>query len=61
MEPKEKEVLTYVSNNPGCKSGEIVTQLHINKSSAKRILNSLLEKGLILKQGRGAGTNYTIK
>lgn len=58
---KEKEVLTFIENNSECKSGEIVRKLSISKPTVKRILTSLLEEGLIVKQGRGAGTNYSPK
>ena len=61
LTPREKEVLTYIGNNAGCKSGEISKSLGISKPTTKRIVKDLLEKNLIVKYGKGAGTNYTIR
>ena len=61
LSPKEKEVLTFIGNNAGCKSGEISKNLNIAKPTVKRLLTDLIEKGLIIKYGKGAGTNYSIK
>ncbi len=61
LSPKEKEVLTYIDNKVGCKSGEIARALNISKPTIKRILSDLIKKELIIKHGRGAGTNYSIK
>lgn len=61
LAPKEKEVLAFIANNAGCKSGEIVKGLNFSKPTIKRIIRDLLDKGLIIKYGKGAGTNYTIK
>jgi Fic family protein len=61
LSPKEKEVLTFIGNNAGSKSGEIVKKLNISKPTLKRLLTNLIEKALILKHGKGAGTNYSIK
>ena len=58
LSPKEKMVHTYIINNPGCKSGEIVEKLNIPKPTVKRIVSDLISKHLILKFGQGAGTNY---
>jgi len=61
LSPKEKEVLTFIGNNAGIKSGKIVQELNISKPTIKRLLSGLLEKGLIIKYGKGAGTNYSSK
>jgi Fic family protein len=61
LSPKEKEVLTFIGNNAGSKSGEISRKLNITKPTVKRLLADLIEKGLIIKHGKGAGTNYSIK
>jgi len=55
---REKSVLTYISNNPACKSGEIAKSLNIPNPSVKRILASLLNYNLIERQGKGPATNY---
>lgn len=61
LQPKEKSILTFVGNHPGCKSGEISKKLDIPLPTAKRILADLLSKNLIKKHGNGAGTNYTLE
>lgn len=61
LSPKEKEILQFISEQEGCKSGEIVEALQIPKPTVKRIIKALLEKNLIEKHGRAAGTNYSRK
>ncbi len=60
LSPREKSILTVIANNPGCKSGAISTKLSIPSPTVKRILKSLVDKGLIQKYGNGPGTNYAI-
>jgi len=61
LSPKEKSILIYIGNNPGCKSGDIAKKLGIPNPTVKRILPDLLSKNLIEKYGTGPGTNYSIK
>lgn len=61
LSPKEKEILTFIGNNAGSKSGEISQKLDIPKPTLKRLLISLLEKEFILKHGKGAGVNYSLR
>lgn len=61
LSPKSKSVFTFIGNNPGCKSGEVVAKLNITKPTLKRIITDLLAKNLIEKFGNGAGTNYSTK
>lgn len=61
LSPKEKEVLTFIGHNAGSKSGEMSRKLNIAKPTLKRLLTGLIKKGLIMKYGKGAGTNYSIK
>jgi len=61
LAPKEKSVLVFIENNPGCKSGEIANKLGIPVPTVKKILPGLLAKDLIEKHGVGPGTNYSIK
>ncbi len=61
LSPKEKSVLTFISDHPGCKSGEIARKLDIPNPTVKRILSKLVGNNLIEKYGTGPGTNYTIK
>ena len=57
---REKDLLVLIENYPGIKSGEIAKKLNISSPTVKRILNNLLIKKLIEKQGGGPGTYYTI-
>ncbi len=61
LSPREKSIITFIGNNPGCKSGDITTRLGIPSPTVKRILPELIEKKLIEKHGIGPGTNYSIK
>jgi Fic family protein len=61
LSPKEKSVLAFISNHPGCKSGEIARRLGIPSPTVKRMLGSLIAEGLIEKHGIGPGTNYAIR
>lgn len=60
LTPKEKSVLVFIENNPGCKSGEIAKKLGIPVPTVKKLLPGLLAKNLIEKHGTGPGTNYSI-
>lgn len=60
LSPKEKSILVYIGNYPGCKSGDIAKSLDIPSPSVKRILSELVGKKLIEKFGAGPGTNYAI-
>ncbi|MFY0591188.1 Fic family protein [Roseivirga sp.] len=59
LSPREKAIITIISERPGTKSGEIAKRLEIPNPTVKRILGQLLEAKLIEKHGAGAGTNYT--
>ena len=61
LSPREKSILIFISNNAGCKSGDIAKKLGIPSPTVKRILPDLIEKNLIEKYGIGPGTNYSIK
>ncbi len=61
LSPREKSILVFITNNPGCKSGDIARKLGIPSPTVKKILPDLLSKNLIEKFGTGPGTNYSIK
>jgi Fic family protein len=61
LSPREKSILTFIGNNPGCKSGEIARKLKIPGPTVKRILPELIGKNLIEKFGIGPGTNYSLR
>ena len=60
LSPREKSIITFIGNNPGCKSGDIAKKLDIPSPTVKRILPELINKKLIEKHGTGPGTNYSI-
>ncbi len=60
LSPREKSILLFIENNPGCKSGQISKRLDIPNSTVKRILKELVKHKLIEKFGLGPGTNYSI-
>ena len=60
LSPREKSIITFIGNNPGCKSGDIAKKLNIPSPTVKRILPELINKNLIEKYGTGPGTNYSI-
>lgn len=61
LSPREKSIITFIGNNPGCKSGDIAKKLDIPSPTVKRILPELINKNLIEEYGNGPGTNYSIK
>jgi Fic family protein len=60
LTPREKSILTFISDHPGCKSGDISSKLDIPSPTIKRLLANLVKKNLIEKFGSGPGTNYAI-
>jgi Fic family protein len=61
LPPRTKSIMTYISEYPGSKSGDIATRLEIPNPTVKRILSSMVEDGIIEKYGSGPGTNYALK
>jgi len=61
LSPREKSIITFLSDHPGSKSGAIAERLDIPNPTVKRILKDLVNKNLIEVYGTGPGTNYTIK
>lgn len=59
--PREKLVVGFIQNHPGCKSGDIVKGLGISRMIVIRLLSILIDKNLIEKHGIGSGTQYTIR
>ncbi|PSR55942.1 Fic family protein [Adhaeribacter arboris] len=60
LSPREKSIMAFIGNHPGCKSGDIAKKLAIPNPTVKRILSDLFNKSLLEKHGVGPGTNYTI-
>jgi len=61
LAPREKNIMTYIENHPGSKSGEIAEKLDIPLSTVKKMLTTMVENKLIIKYGIGAGTNYLVE
>lgn len=60
LTPKQKSVYIYISNNPESKTNQIIAGTEIPRATLKRVMNSLIDLGLIERNGKGAGTNYKI-
>lgn len=60
LTPRERSILVFISDHPGCRSGQIARNLDIPSPTVKRTLSELTSKGLIQKYGSGPGTNYSI-
>lgn len=60
LTPREKLIITFIQNHPGCKSGDIAKGLGIPRMMVIRQLSVLIEKNLVDKHGKGSGTHYTI-
>lgn len=60
LSPVQKSILAYISNHPGCQSGEIAKSLNMTSPTVKRILSELVSLSIIEKHGSGRGTNYTV-
>ncbi len=56
---KEKMIYSFIESHPGRRSGEMAEKLGIGLPTVKKILTDLVNRNLIVKNGAGAGTNYT--
>jgi Fic family protein len=61
LAPREKNILTFIENHPGSKSGEIAEKLNIPLSTVKKMLTRMVENKIVFKYGIGAGTNYLVE
>lgn len=61
LAPREKNILSFIENYPGAKSGEIAEKLNIPLSTVKKMLTTMVENKLLIKYGIGAGTNYLLE
>jgi Fic family protein len=60
LSPREKSILMFISNHPGCRSGDVARRLGIPNPTVKRLISQLLEQNLIQIYGSGPGTNYAL-
>ncbi len=60
LAPREVDILRIIQAHPGTSSGQVSKKLNIPLSTVKRLMAGLVRKELLVKHGRGAGTNYEI-
>ncbi len=60
LRPREKLIVGFIQNHPGCKSGDIIKSLGISRMIVIRILSILVEKNIVERHGTGSGTQYSI-
>ncbi len=61
LSPKQKNVYIFICNNPESKISKISEGSQVPRATLKRIIKTLIEKDMIEKNGKGAGTNYRMK
>jgi len=61
LSSKQKNVYVYICNNPESKISQIIEGTEVPRATLKRVIKVLLDKDMIEKNGRGAGTNYRMK
>lgn len=61
LTPKERSILSFVSEHAGSSSGMISKKLGIPAPTVKRLLSELAKKDLLERAGIGPGTHYTAK
>jgi len=61
LTPKERSILSFVSEHAGSSSGMISKRLGIPAPTVKRLLSELVKKDLLERAGTGPGTHYTAK
>ena len=57
---REKRILFFIQNYPGCSSGEIAKKLDLVLATVKKTLSDMVVKGMITKEGRGKSTGYFV-
>lgn len=60
LSQREKRIVFFIQNHPGCSSGEIAKKLDIALPTTKKTLSTLVEREIILKEGQGKSTGYFI-
>ena len=62
VESKEKQIIDFVIENPQCSSKDILDGISISTSYAtiKRILSKLTNDNLLIINGKGKGSKYSI-
>lgn len=55
---RDKRILFFIQNHPGCGSSEIAKKLDLVLATVKKSLSEMVLKGIIIKEGRGKSTGY---
>jgi len=61
LSPKQKNVYIFICNNPESKISRISEGTDVPRTTLKRIINVLIDRELIEKNGKGAAINYRMK
>lgn len=57
---RERRILFFIQNHPGCSSGEIAKKLDLVLATVKKTLSQMVVKGMITKEGKGKSTCYFV-
>jgi Fic family protein len=57
---REKRIVFFIQNHPGCGSSDIAKKLDMALPTVKKSLSELITKGIITKEGRGKSTGYLV-
>jgi len=60
LSQREKRMLFFIQNHPGCSSGQIAAKLDLALPTVKKSLGEMVVKGLIGKEGQGKSTGYFV-
>lgn len=55
---RERKIIFFIENHPGCRSGEIASKLDLALPTIKKNLSELARREFIYKEGNGRGTVY---
>jgi Fic family protein len=55
---REKRIIFFIQNHPGCGSGEIAKKLDMALPTVKKSLQELIANGILTKEGQGKATVY---
>ena len=56
-----KDILKYIKINESIKKSEVEVLLKVKNSKAAKILAEIVERGFIVKEGKGKLTHYKLK
>jgi Fic family protein len=59
--PRMQQIRMYVEHHAGAKTGEIAVRLGLPLPTVKKDVAMMVNSGMLIRHGIGAGTNYTAK